>query len=142
MCDFFSFISKGDGKFKYFTAKERRSKKVLNKYCVDSHTSIAEAKFKLNHAEDSCNKFEYVGGFVRVDQINAKRDDTAAAKRFMKNLIKSGKWRAICLAEMKKGNYGRFCKTLKTVPKGLINQMIRKGYVCYLPAHIQLKIRW
>jgi hypothetical protein len=84
MCKFFSFISRGDGKFLYATADMRKDKLL---YSPDSHTSLATHFFGKPDSDDSCNKYEY-DFFTKVftiDQINTK-DDSDAARAFATSL--------------------------------------------------------
>ena len=81
MCEFFSFISMGDGKPRYFNAETRNQLAIDNpdNWTVDSHSSIA-----LFHSlkEDVANKYEFLPIFniFKVDQINNKTDDSELAK--------------------------------------------------------------
>ena len=58
MCQFFSFISNGQGKYWYMDSKIRKEllKDNPKDYNPDSHTSIAHY-YSIN--EDKMNKFEY-----------------------------------------------------------------------------------
>ena len=92
MCDFFSLISDGAGKVRYFDAelrdkilkgklKDNRGNKIEN---ADSHSSIAEY-YRLD--EDHRNKWEYnplTHEFTR-DQVNTL-DDSKTVERFCNNL--------------------------------------------------------
>ena len=61
MCDFFSFVSKGDGKLIYFDWKIRKKiiGGLIKDYESDSHTSIADYFGYKGAEEDKLNKFEY-----------------------------------------------------------------------------------
>ena len=93
MCKFFSYVSKGDGEFKYFDVEARKlinAGKLLDKggnkiEKADSHAAIC-SHFGIN--EDACNKYEYLPDedqFV-IDTQNAKKDDRQAAEQWAKAL--------------------------------------------------------
>ena len=101
MCNFFSFISRGDGIFLYADAKLRKNKEFA-KYEPDSHTSLA-VWFHPEHsavADDKVNKYEFSGGEFKVDQINV-HDDSAAAEAWVKKFAGSKEFEAICRTAVK-----------------------------------------
>lgn len=88
MCDFFSFVSDGNGKFMYFDWELRR--KCLSdelSYDPDSHTSIADYYGYIGEKEDILNKYEYnpLTDKFKIDQINTVRD-SEPAKAFVEAL--------------------------------------------------------
>jgi hypothetical protein len=85
MCNFFSFLTNGDGKFLFFNWELRQ--KIDRDLDPDSHTAIADYFGYTGLAEDHLNKYEFnpnTGRFV-VDQIN-NFDDSAAAEEWVRNL--------------------------------------------------------
>ena len=64
MCNFFSFISDGNGNIKYFDNKQRKQFLTDNpeNYEMDSHSSIASYYFKQSNSDDNCNKYEFSNG--------------------------------------------------------------------------------
>jgi len=81
MCQFFSFVSDGNGKYFYSDWDARREYRSGKKTgLADSHTSIAHYAGYSGAAEDKLNKYEYnpITKCFRVDQINAKNDQGAA----------------------------------------------------------------
>ena len=77
MCEFFSFVSDGNGKYMYFDWELRQ--KCLSgelKYNPDSHTSIADYNGYVGKKEDDLNKYEYnpLSKKFKADQINTKND--------------------------------------------------------------------
>jgi hypothetical protein len=114
MCQFFSFISDGDGNVYYFSAEQRRKltdKEVtgLNKHeDFDSHSVIAEFykdKFKDNPC-DNCNKYEFniENGFYK-DQINVK-DDSKTIQKWLDKFVDSREFSQICLDKISANKYG------------------------------------
>ena len=83
MCEFFSFITKGDSIPVFFDAKNRIALNESNPkgYSVDSHTSIA-SYFNMN--EDRCNKYEYnpFTKKLKIDQINNPNRDNVTVKKW------------------------------------------------------------
>ena len=80
MCNFFSFISDGQGNIKYFNAEMRRQIIAGEyDYDMDSHTSICDYH-RLN--EDNCNKYEFnpLTREFTIDQINNRVDDSERIK--------------------------------------------------------------
>ena len=86
MCNFFSFVTDPiNHPAEYFHFDWEYRKAHLNDDGVDSHSHIC-SHFKLD--EDRCNKYEHnplTGEFI-VDQINAERDDSEAAKKWANKL--------------------------------------------------------
>ena len=86
MCNFFSFVTdpiNHPAEYYFFDWVYRKAN--LNDDGVDSHSHIC-SHFKLD--EDRCNKYEYnplTKRFV-IDQINSDRDDSEAAKKWVKRL--------------------------------------------------------
>jgi hypothetical protein len=81
MCEFFSFVTKGDGVPMYFDEKLRKQiySKKLNYENPDSHTSIADYHGYKGVAEDKLNKYEY-SPFTKklvVDNMGGKNDEEA-----------------------------------------------------------------
>jgi hypothetical protein len=85
MCQFFSFVTKGNKKY-YFNWDQRKELMRENPkdYEQDSHTSIC-AFHNLN--DDKVNKYEYnpLTREFTVDQINIK-DDRALAKKWVESV--------------------------------------------------------
>ena len=94
MCNFFSFVTKGDGKPIYFNAEERRA--LPDDVKVDSHTTIAVTKLKHVHADDKVNKYEYVNNELIVDQINVE-NDKEKAEAWIIEFVKTDEFLEICL---------------------------------------------
>jgi hypothetical protein len=85
MCNFFSFVSDGTGRFMYFDWALRA--KCLSgeiNYNPDSHTSIADYHGYNGILEDDLNKYEYnpLTQEFTIDQINTT-DDSAAAEAWV-----------------------------------------------------------
>ena len=100
MCKFFSFVSKGDGKFLYFTKKDRELLIKDNKqnYNPNSHTSIVHKYISEDAStEDKCNKYEFFDGKFIIDQINTT-DDSVKAEKWINKFVKTKKFINICLA--------------------------------------------
>jgi hypothetical protein len=77
MCQFFSCISNGKGKIRYFNADIRRQiRDGKLSYSEDSHDSLC-SYFKAEIPLDRANKYEYdpTTGEFTIDQINAKDDE-------------------------------------------------------------------
>jgi hypothetical protein len=77
MCQFFSCISNGKGKIRYFNADIRRQiRDGKLSYSEDSHDSLC-SYFKTEIPLDVANKYEYdpTTGEFTIDQINAKDDE-------------------------------------------------------------------
>ena len=92
MCNFFSFVTRGNGIPIYFDVEERKKLLEINpeEYEMDSHTSIVyKFIFKNPKFEDQCNKYEYTknNGLI-VDQINTI-DDSEKVKKWIEKFIKS-----------------------------------------------------
>jgi hypothetical protein len=102
MCQFFSFVTKGDGKPIYFNAEERKA--LPDDVKVDSHTTIAVTKLKHVHADDKVNKYEYVNGEFVVDQINVE-DDKEKAEKWITEFVKTDEFQEICLATVRKNGF-------------------------------------
>ena len=95
MCQFFSFLTNGKGKYFYLNA-EQRQEAWGQKENPDSHAYIVnyfQNKGRIamgNDVEDKFNKYEYTitsKGFEFVkDQINTK-DDSVEAETWVKNLF-------------------------------------------------------
>ena len=88
MCQFFSFVTNGRGKYMYMDWPLRQ--KCLSgelDYDPDSHTSIADLHGFKGAKEDKLNKYEFnpLTGKFRVDQLNT-RDDSAAAEKWVRKL--------------------------------------------------------
>jgi len=86
MCQFFSFVTdpvNHPAEYYYFDWEYRKAH--LDDEGVDSHSHIC-AHFKLN--EDKCNKYEFnpLAKVFVIDQINSKRDDSEAAKKWANHL--------------------------------------------------------
>jgi hypothetical protein len=115
MCNFFSFISDGQGNFKYFSKEDREFFRIDNpkEYEMDSHASIA-AFHGVN--EDHCNKYEYTTGEFMVDQINT-HDDSAMAEKWVVEFVKGSKFHAICLEAVRQN-----CYVLEYVPTALLDR--------------------
>jgi hypothetical protein len=86
MCDFFSFVSNGKGKYFYFDWKDRTNDDLKKK--IDSFDSHSEICAHFNVDCDKVNKYEYnpLTKNFKVDQINLKKDDSDYAKIFAKSL--------------------------------------------------------
>jgi len=93
MCQFFSFLSNGKGKYYYLNAEQRKEVKGKNDLYPDSHSSIVEYYQKQgvlsnkNTVEDKFNKYEF-NPLTKVfdeDQINTK-DDSDKAENWVNNL--------------------------------------------------------
>jgi len=102
MCDFFSFISDGQGNVKYFNHKQRNRfrRKNPNNWEMDSHTSIAAFCSKKANADDKFNKYEYSNGEFIIDQINVK-NDSKKVRKWLDEFIESEEFKEICLAVVK-----------------------------------------
>ena len=96
MCKFFSLITTGDGKPKFFDENIRLELSINNPkyYDYDSHSSIADF-FGLN--EDKCNKYEYnpITKIFTVDQINTQPNDSEKVEKWCNSfdfnpILKSG----------------------------------------------------
>ena len=91
MCEWFSFLSDGKGKFFYFSDEQRKSflKSNPNKLNMDSHASLAEYYFGNSKAEDKSNKYEYnpFTETFKIDQINTT-NDSQEAEKWVKELFK------------------------------------------------------
>ena len=77
MCQFFSCISNGKGKIRYFNADIRQQiRDGKLSYSEDSHDSLC-SYFKTEIPLDRANKYEYdpTTGEFTIDQINAKDDE-------------------------------------------------------------------
>jgi hypothetical protein len=77
MCQFFSCISNGKGKIRYFNADIRQQiRDGKLSYSEDSHDSLC-SYFKAEIPLDRANKYEYdpTTGEFTIDQINAKDDE-------------------------------------------------------------------
>ena len=93
MCQFFSFLSNGKGKYYYLNAEQRKEVKGKNDLYPDSHSSIVEYYQKQgvlsnkNTVEDKFNKYEYnpLTKVFEIDQINTK-DDSDKAENWVINL--------------------------------------------------------
>ena len=102
MCNFFSFITKGDGKAIYAGVGDR--KKCPNSLC-DSHSWLAYNKYKkVVGSCDTVNKYEYVNGELIVDQINVA-DDRRLVEKWIKKFSDSSKFQSMCLALVKWDGY-------------------------------------
>lgn len=93
MCEFFSFVTNGNGKPMYFGAEMRR--KIIageTEYQdTDSHTSIAHYNGCRGRDEDGLNKYEFnplTGKFI-VDQLNTV-DDSLLAEKAVRGLDWAG----------------------------------------------------
>jgi hypothetical protein len=95
MCSFFSFISKGDGKFLYADEKLRKNKEFKDKnFDPDSHTSLA-VWFDPAHNPRACdkvNKYEFHNNQFIIDKINVK-DDSAYAHAWVVKFSKTKKFK-------------------------------------------------
>jgi len=93
MCQFFSFITKGDGKI-YYASAELRGEPTVERYAkYDSHSWLADnlgkdAPRKCTPVCDFVNKYEYAHGEFRVDQINVT-DDRDLVQASLKAFIKT-----------------------------------------------------
>ena len=89
MCQFFSFVTFNRKPYCLdWDARKRCLSGELN-FDPDSHASIA-LYHEMN--EDKCNKYEYnpLTGVFKVDQINAKKDDSRDAERWVRRLDWTG----------------------------------------------------
>ncbi len=102
MCQFFSFITLGDGKLIYFNTRERG----LNIHNADSHSEIAAYKVKNKREQAACdrvNKYEYTEGKLIIDRINTL-DDRDLVETAIKNFVETDEFQSICeLAVSKNG---------------------------------------
>lgn len=86
MCNFFSFVTDGGGKYFYFDWKQRQKidigKGKFKDLEKDSHTSIAHFHGYKGEGEDKLNKYEYdpLTKTFRIDQINIFNDADVAQK--------------------------------------------------------------
>ena len=123
MCNFFSFITLGDGKGIYIPANKRESVKD-----PDSHSVIAYYTNPKMGFVDTINKYEYANGQFIVDQINAKVDDRAQAEKWVKAFVKTDEFQKLCLAVVKQDGYAlRFVKT--QTPEICLAAVKQDGYV-------------
>ena len=113
MCNFFSFLSNGDGKYYYAKANDWDE---FKKKDLDPHSHSSIAKFYLkNGKEDKLNAFEYnpltdVFEIDKINKKNAKFDDSKEAEKWVKNLFKeypqlvlpNGKQAMIAIRRIKK----------------------------------------
>ena len=87
MCNFFSFLSNGDGKYYYMNWEQRVRYEEGN---ADSHSEIVAflRKEGMNLDLDKLNKFEYnpFSKVFLVDQINAEFDDKEFAEKWVRKL--------------------------------------------------------
>jgi hypothetical protein len=84
MCNFFSFVSNGKGKYFYFDWSQRTDK-LIKVDSFDSHSEIC-AHYDIDC--DKVNKYEYnplIKNF-KTDQINLKKDDSEYAKIWVEKL--------------------------------------------------------
>lgn len=93
MCNFFSFVT-FNGKPYYFNARQRRDQIV-----PDSHSGIC-CHYGLPC--DKVNKYEFgTNRGFRIDQINAKRDDSRWAEAWVKEFSKTKQFSDICAKELR-----------------------------------------
>ena len=86
MCNFFSFVTDPvNHPAEYYFLDWEYRKADLDDGGVDSHSHICK---EFNLCEDVCNKYEYnpLTKMFTVDQINSKRDDSEAAKKWARRL--------------------------------------------------------
>jgi len=102
MCNFFSFVSLGDGKPIYFNSKERS--KPIEGDSYDSHTTIACIKLKDNHADDRVNKYEYHNSMFIIDQINTN-NDSKDMEKWINKFVKTKEFQKICLRMIKQNGW-------------------------------------
>jgi hypothetical protein len=84
MCNFFSFVSNGKGKYFYFDWAQRTDKNIkIDSF--DSHSEIC-AHYRVDC--DKVNKYEYnpLTKVFKIDQINLKKDDAEYAELWVKKL--------------------------------------------------------
>ena len=96
MCNFFSFISDGNGKVHYINA-EKRKRGFEN---PDSHTHIAKDWLGYSTADDKVNKYEYTKGKFIVDQINVC-DDSVYVNLWLDEFKLSDEFTNICIETVK-----------------------------------------
>ena len=108
MCNFFSFISDGNGKTFYANARMRGEGFEE----PDSHTHLAKEWIKdKKNPDDYVNKYEYANAEFKIGQINVV-DDSIIVKMWVEDFIKSEEFYQICEIECKKTGY-----SLKYVPE-------------------------
>lgn len=86
MCNFFSFITKGDGVAIFFPAELR--KQMPDTFSPDSHTSIATYFLGNSISDDTVNKYEFVDGNLVIDTISTK-DDSKLVENWIKEYSKT-----------------------------------------------------
>lgn len=89
MCNFFSFITKGDGVG------------IYSRGGAQSHALIAE---EARVSEDRVNKYEYSLGRLKVDQINTVYDREGAEK-WVRKFILTPKWERVQLEAVKRDGW-------------------------------------
>jgi hypothetical protein len=107
MCEFFSFVTNGKGKIFYFKEEdiiniEKEGNKDNLEY--NSHASIC-TYYNIN--EDKMNKYEFNPDTnkFKVDQINAKNDDSNESEKWVKSFWKDSKLFYIKLCKKNSGNW-------------------------------------
>jgi hypothetical protein len=98
MCNFFSFVTKGDGKPIYFDLKTIKELEKDNPedYNFNSHSSIVHKFISENPLiDDKVNKYEYIKGELIVDQINTKNDKNKVEK-WIEHFAKSEEFYKLC----------------------------------------------
>ena len=133
MCQFFSFVSNGQGKFFYLNSRQRKEVRESGEN-PDSHSFIIEyfqKKGELaigNSVEDKFNKYEFVfnerGFKFIVDQINTK-DDSEEAEKFVENLFENIKLEDY----LDSYNAYFYCRYIKDRPE--IRKLITDSYYAY-----------
>jgi hypothetical protein len=141
MCDFFSFVTRGDSKPVFFSAADRAALRENNPeyYNADSHTSIIHNYISENAAdEDECNKYEYTRGVFTIDQINTT-DDSKQVRSWIEDFSKSEEFKNICLEAVKQNGCA-----LKYVPENLktkelcLEAVKQDGYALkYVPENLK-----
>jgi len=104
MCEFFSFVSTGDGRFLYFDVDQRSHAHLTQSYLSDSHSSLAAYYLNSAAADDRMNKYEYRDGQLIVDQVNVK-DDSKQAGRWIKKFVITKEFEQLCLAAVQQDGW-------------------------------------
>jgi len=84
MCNFFSFVSNGKGKYFYFDWAQRTDKNIK----IDSFDSHSEICSHYRVDCDKVNKYEYnpLTKVFKIDQINLKKDDSEYAELWVSKI--------------------------------------------------------